>query len=617
MAKALSFQPLTNYGINGLNLQHNPATLDATWLTAADNIVLRESGRISFRKGFKQKVVPSGTAIGSITEHNDQGTNKIFASHGTSIYTIDFTNPNAAFQTANIDVRHTVSGSSGDWQFVEFNNRLHCFHSGIVPQRYDGASDALEKWSAHVNATAINDGSDIDDSQTTITVDSTIGFPPNGKILIGTEIISYTEKTPTVFGGCGRGADDTTEAAHLDDAAVTTATKPTGVTTFDPSCGMGFYGKLWCGGITEAKDVVYYSVLLDGDDWTGSGSGSIDLKTVWGLDEIVAIAPFYGQLIIFGKNNIVVYDNPRSGGTLTLNEAIKGIGCVSRDSVQAIADDLVFLSETGLRSLARTTEKDKLPMQDLSLAIKDTLIRNISQSTNVKSVYVENEGVYILSFVDKNINYAFDFKHRTPANTPRVTTWTFDLDREPASMVYTVLYSGLIVGQKDGGIAGYEGYHDSDLSWDSGAVYTTFPYVSDISSIWIPLGESVTASLLKRMMLVLEGGSGAVLNLKWYKDFSAEPSTTTTILLNPVTTGTVSLWGASSSLYGATTASHTHVAATHPASSRYTPVFGLKEYKTPLTGSAKHLKINLAIESNGYDASIQDLTLLHKEGKIR
>jgi len=184
-------------------------------------------------------------------------------------------------------------------------------------------------------------------------------------------------------------------------------------------------------------------------------------------------------------------------------------------------------------------------------------------------------------------------------------------------MVYTELYSGLLVGQKDGGIAGYEGYHDSDLSWDSGAVYTNFPYVSDISSIWITLGQSITASLLKRMILVLEGGSGAVLSLKWYKDFSAEPSETTTILLNPVTTGTVSLWGASSSLYGATTATHTHDATVHPASSRYTPVFGLKEYNTSLTGSAKRLKLNLAIESNGYDASIQDLTLLHKEGKIR
>ena len=66
MAKPLAYQPLTNLGVNGLNLQNNPASLDATWLTSATNIMLRESGRISFRKGLKKKVVPSGTAIGAI-----------------------------------------------------------------------------------------------------------------------------------------------------------------------------------------------------------------------------------------------------------------------------------------------------------------------------------------------------------------------------------------------------------------------------------------------------------------------------------------------------------------------------------------------------------------------
>jgi len=546
MAKQLSYQPLPNFGINGLNLQANPSTLDPTWLTDADNIVLRESGRISFRKGLKQKVVPTGTAIGSMVEHNDQGTNKIFASYGTSIYTIDFTSPNAAFPTGDDDTKHTVANSSGDWQFVNFNNRLHCFHTGVAPQRYDGSLGSGVKWTAH-------------------------------------------------------------------------ATDPASISTlFDPSCGMGYYGKLWCGGVTEAPDVVFYSVLLDGDDWTGSGSGYIDLKTVWGTDEIVAIAPFFGKLVIFGKNNIVVYDEPRSGGTLALNEVIKGIGCVSRDSVQAIADDLVFLSNTGLRSLARTTEKDKLPMQEFSLAVTDTLIRNIGNSTNVKSVYVENEGMYIMSFVDLNINYVFDFKHKTPRGTPRVTTWSFDTDREPASLIYTNLYSGLLVGQKDGGISGYEGYYDTDLAWvDSAASYTNAPFTSDISSGWIPVGTGVTASLLKRIVFVLEGGSGATLGLKWYKDFSSQPSETTTVNLRPVTTGSTSLWGDSSSLYGATTATHTHDSAVHPASSTYTPIFGLQEYKRPLTGSARHLKLNVAVESNGYDAMIQNLTLLHKEGKIR
>jgi len=737
MAKPLSYQPLPNYGVNGLNTQSNPSTLDTSWLTSADNIVLRESGRISFRKGFKQKVVPTGTAIASMVEHNDQGTNKIFASYGTSIYTIDFTAPNAAFPSSGADVKHTVTDSTGDWQFVNFNERLHCFHAGVSPQKYDGSADSGEKWSAHHGTgTAINlaDASEItapnivsdktykitalgntnfwlagasltpavgdiftadiaggdasdalsreankmvsgdsykiialgttdftlnghagspavgdvftanailgigtglvvevitgttgtieeiktNPTLTTITVDSTTGFSADGKILIDDEVISYTGITSTTFTGCTRGSSDTTATYHDDNDVVKTATKPASVTTFDPSCGMGYHGRLWCGGVAESKDVVYYSNLLDGDDWAGGDSGLIDLSKVWSTDEVVAIAPYFGKLIIFGKENIVIYDSPQTVGSLAVNEVIRGIGCVSRDSVQAIGDDLVFLSATGLRSLARTSEKDKLPLQDLSVNIKDTLIRNIGVSTNVKSVYIENEGIYIMSFVDENINYVFDFKHITPNDVPRVTTWSFDLDREPASLIYTELYSGLLVGQKDGSIAGYEGYFDTDLAWVSSAVsYTNAPFTSDITSTWIPLGQTMSASLLKRMILVLEGGSGAILYLKWYKDFGMTPSDITSIELRPATTGSTSLWGATTSRYGTTTVSHTHNATLHPSNSLYSPIYGLQEYRTPLTGSAKHLKISLAIESNGYDASIQDLSLLTKEGKIR
>ena len=944
MAKQLSYQPLPNFGVNGLNTQNNPSTLDSTWLTSADNIVLRESGRISFRKGFKQKVVPTGVAIGSMVEHNDQGTNKIFASHGTSIYTMDFTTPQTAFPSSGDDVKRTVANSTGDWQFVNFNNRLHCFHAGVAPQRYDGSLGSNVKWSSHYSAaTAINlanaseisapavalaktykitalgntnfyllganveakiddiftsvvagseardalsrpanemiegksykiialgdthfnlNGADnspnVDEiftandvlgigtgrvvevitgttgtiveiktnpTLTTITVDSTSGYASTGKILIDDEVISYTGITSTTFTGCTRGSSGTTATYHDNNDAVTTATKPESVTDFDPSCGMGFYGKLWAGGVSEAPDVIFYSVLLDGDDWNGIGSGYIDLKSVWGTDEIVGIAPFFGKLVIFGKNNIVVYDNPYSGGTLSLNEVIKGVGLVSRDTIQAIGDDLVFLSETGLRSLARTTEKDKLPMLDLSQNIKDTLIRNIGTSDKViKSVYLENEGIYILTFTNKNITYVFDFKHATPQQTPRITTWTFDNDREPASMINTELYSGLLVGQKDGGIAGYEGYYDADmlvgeaaasitaantsyqpyhstalskigassilfehtssellatqskldigtgdftiecwfsnttggyqgrtelfnhwtgsdgfavavdtnfiyfygdhkvnykgtssacywnsnagewnhiaitrsgsgtgniqywangvernannvtpttwtgdvgesvigLSGDTNGQYTyrgymdeirfssvaryssTFTpstteftkdadtlllihsdkdvsgsttfvdsagltdthlnasYSADISSPWILLGQTMASSLLKNMTIVLEGGSGATLALKWYKDFSPLPSATTSINLSPSSTGASSKWG--EALYG---------------TSKYTPIYGLKEYRTPLSGSAKHLKLNMSIESNGYNTSIQDLTLLHKEGKIR
>ena len=607
MSKPLSYQPLPNFGVNGLNTQDNPATLDASYLTSADNVVLRESGRISFRKGFKQKVVPTGVAISSMIEHNDQsvsgGVNKIFASHGTSIYTIDFTSPNAAFPSSGANVKRTVANSTGDWQFVNFNKRLHCFHAGVSPQRYDGASDTGERWSAHQNATAINDGSNINNSVTTITVDSTVGFPPNGQILIESEIISYTGITATTFTGCTRGVGSSSAATHNNDIAVTTYTIPPTVTTFDPSCGMGVYGRLWCGGVTESKDVVFWSNLLDGDDWVNGDAGILDLSKIWGTDEVVAIAPFYGQLIIFGKNNIAIYDSPTAVNSLALNEVISGIGCVSRDSVQAIGDDLVFLSSTGLRSLLRTAEKDKVPLTDLTVNIKDTIIRNIGQSTNVKSVYVENEGIYIMSFVDLNINYVYDFKHTTPQSTPRITTWTFDNDREPASMINTELYSGLLVGQKDGSIAGYEGYFDTDMSFVSSAVvFTNSGITADVSSVWISMGETVTASILKKIILVLEGGSGAVLGLRWYKDYSINSSSTTQISLSPATSGTAALYGNATSLYG---------------TSKYTPIYGLREYQSALTGSAKNLKLNMSIVSNGFDTSIQDLSLISLQGKIR
>jgi len=539
MAKQLQYQSLTNIGLNGLNTQANPASLDPSYLTKAENVVIRESGRISLRKGFKQKVAPNavapdGVAIKSIVEHQDGQVKKIFASYGTSIYTVDFTTPNAAFPSSGADVKHTVSGTDGDWQFINFNGRLTCLHEGVVPQRYDGTQGSGSKWAAFDNAT----------------------------------------RPATVTSG-----------------------------EFKPSCGVGFYGRMWVGGVAGEKDVLHYSALLDSDDYTtSSGGGSFDLKKVWGRDDIIAIAPFYGQLAVFGKNNIAIYESPDVVGNMKLNEVIRGVGCVARDSVQHIGDDLVFLSSTGLRSLARTSEKDKVPLTDLSLNIKDTLIRNIGQSTEIKSAYIENEGIYVLTFTASNITYVFDFKHLTPNQAPRITTWTFDLDREPASITYTDTY-GMLIGQKDGSIATYEGYYDSDLA-ANGSTYSYASYTGSFETVWVNLGESVGASLLKRLFMVIEGGSGANLALKWYKDFSASPSKTTAITLNPTTTGTTALWGASTSLYG-------------KSGVTYKPVYGLQEYKTPLTGSAKNIKVSIGIQSNGYDASLQDLTLLHKQGKIR
>ncbi len=524
MAKQLSYKPLDNIGIDGLNTQANPSTLSPSWLAKAENIVLRESGRISFRKGLKQLVLKATAKVGSVAEHKDGVNFKIFAGVGSTIYTVDFSTPDAPWTNAF----NPTGATDADWEFVDFNRRAFGFQDGHKPVRYSSGT-----WSL---------------------IENVSGY-----------------------------------------------TSPTGITTFNPSCGMGYYGRLWVGGVAESKDVVYYSDTLLGHKWsTGSGlAGVIDLKTVWGNDEIVAIAPFYGKLVIFGKHNIVLYNNPTDPSNMSLDEVIRGIGCASRDSVIAVGDDLLFLSDTGLRSLNRTTQLDKVPLQEFSINIKDTLIRNISQSSNVKSVYIQNEGIYALSFVDLGITYVFDTKHNTPNGAPRVTTWSFDSDRHPTSLVYTES-RGLLAGQKDGGVSIYEGYFDK--VYVSGGTHTAHTYTGLFKTIWINLGDSVAASLLKKLKAVISGGSGTNVSVRWYKDFSQTPSKTSTLLLNPTTAGGVSLFGASTSLFGV---------------SKYTPIFGLKEYNIPLTGSAKHLQIEMSAETNGYVASLQDMTLLYKQGKIR
>ena len=571
MSVNLTYKPIPDVGVNGLNTQDNPISLDTTWLTGASNIVLKESGQVSFRKGLKQNVlaITGGAKIGAIGEYKGGTVSKVFASIGTKIYDVDFANPDTPWGTS-----HTVTGSSSDWQFIEFNSDMYALQAGHTPLRYI-KNQVTDAWS-------------------------------------------------------------------------TTFTAPTGV-TLNPSCGMGFYGRMWVGGVSSAKDVVYYSDTLIGTDFnqgsievadksqstceTGGDfwnsidkkcysvptyAGVIDLKGVWGTDEIVAIAPFYGKLVIFGKHNIVIYTNPEDPATMYSDEVIAGVGCVSRDSVVSVGDDLFFMSSTGLRSLARTTQQENLPMMDLSVNIKDTIIRNIQQNPNIKAVYVENEGVYLASFVDLNITYVFDLKHRTPNDAPRVTTWTFDSSREPASLAYTES-KGFLVGQQKGSIATYEGYFDKDYS--GGSNYSDNPYTGAFKTPWINLGDSVMASILKKLKAVINGGSGSYVGVKWYKDFSSVPVKVLNFTLNPTTGGTPALFGASTSLFGCNT-DYDYGTPDQPTTcsslpAKYTPFYGLKEYNVPLSGSAKHLQIEMSAETNGYVASLQNLTLLTKQGKIR
>jgi len=87
-------------------------------------------------------------------------------------------------------------------------------------------------WGGVIPGTATNQlNGAINNSVTTITVDSTTAFSASGNILIDSENISYTSKNSTQFLGCTRGlsgAGSGAAASHADNAAVVQSTTFTG-----------------------------------------------------------------------------------------------------------------------------------------------------------------------------------------------------------------------------------------------------------------------------------------------------------------------------------------------------------------------------------------------------
>lgn len=74
---------------------------------------------------------------------------------------------------------------------------------------------------AAATTTAINDAGNMSAIATSVTVDSTSGFSPSGRMLIQSEVISYSNTTSTSFRGLVRGLEETTAATHADDIAIT------------------------------------------------------------------------------------------------------------------------------------------------------------------------------------------------------------------------------------------------------------------------------------------------------------------------------------------------------------------------------------------------------------
>jgi hypothetical protein len=294
--------------------------------------------------------------------------------------------------------------------------------------------------------------------------------------------------------------DSTSTFDPMSDHGHATGTPPQG-----NEC-LAAFGRLWVADFTDNKSTIYWSDLLNGSHWTGGSTGSIDITTVWptGYDTIVALAAHNGFLVIFGRNSIVLYSGAESPASMTLADTISSVGCVSRDAVVSTGKDLIFLDDSGVRSLSRTIQEKSAPIGDISKNVNNDIKSLFAAETgNISMHYSPRQAFVLLNFPDLAVTYAFDTRFPLQDGSFRATTWS----HMNAICFTETSTEKLYIGVQDG-VAEYTGYKDNDTA-----------YLLSYFSHPLSFGDTSNLKFLKKINLTTFDGAESIVVLNWAYDY--------------------------------------------------------------------------------------------------
>jgi hypothetical protein len=369
----------------------------------------------------------------------------------------------------------------------------------------------------------------------------------------------------------------TTTFRRLSEKSGYTGTVPTA------NCAISAYGRVWCADTSTDKNTVTWSDIIAPQLWTAGTSGSMSLVGVWpnGGDEIVALAAHNNLLIIFGKKQTLIYSGADDPSTMRLSDTLNSVGCIARDSVQNIGEDIIFLADSGVRSLMRTIQEKSAPLRGLTKNVFNDLASYISLETlaNVKSGYSQTDAFYLITFPASSITYCLDLRGALEDGSARVTLWN---NINPKAMFFSQGRKFYL------GKAGYVGEHSTYL--DDASQYRMSYYTT-----WIDFGNPIQTSILKKINMTLVGAATQSVVYKWGFDFnSAQYSRTATIS------------GVAVSEY--------NIAEYNIA--EYSAGTGVREVPVNAGGSGKVMQIGIESQIMGYAISVQKIEIFTKDGRI-
>ena len=381
--------------------------------------------------------------------------------------------------------------------------------------------------------------------------------------------------TPIVYSG-----------AAFADIVAASGTLPTG------NCALSAFGRLWVA--DNDKVTVQFSDVLDETNWNNAGSGSLDTTEVWpdGLDEIIALAEFQNQLLIFGTRSILVYtgaDNliDTAGGgaisapTFGLYDIIRR-GTNWRDSVVAIGNDLLFMSSDGLRSVSRGLDSQTMPMTDLSTQVRSVLIGELDGADTIRATYSPVDRAYLCR-IDKSTAttyWYFDVGRRLPNGDLRAFRW-FGINY---TAIHTASDNTVYLGT-NGAIGDHSGYLDEGNTFDVE---------------WLTAGSELGVQgekILKTARMLIATDSTNNITFRWCVDFNQECYTAVSQagFDNATSEWNIAEWGLDE--WSGT-----------PQQTR--------DLRFPLSHSGQIVQVGARAQISGAELSFSNITLLTKVGRL-
>jgi hypothetical protein len=603
-------------GFLGLNTQESSIQLSSGYALKAQNCVIDRYGRIGARRGWTTVNSAVNTDLGAanavefIFEMIDGGGNQTISAGNNKLFTgtTTMTTKTVRTQANTADVSYTITGNN--WQaaalpygdgadaishayVVQTGHPVLVYHN--LPTPGTGATFSVTTVSSGaitaVSVTAAGSGYGVGDVLT-MSGGSGSGAKLTVATLSGTGVATVTISTAGTGYTAGNSLTSTVTTvtnAHTHSGSFgfqqlgDVGTLPTGysIADFKPNCVLAAYGRIWMADIVGDRQTVYFSRLLDGSDFQGGDSGSISINSVFpNNDQIVALAAHNGFLIIFGRNNIAIYSNPIDVTLLALADYIPNVGCIARDSVQNTGTDILFLSDSGVRSLQRVIQEKSLPMRDVSKNVRDDLIAAVSSETasSIKSVYYDRDAFYLLTLPATRVTYCFDMRGTLQDGSARVTIW----DALDPKALFVNQAKELLLGKP-----GYIGKYFGHL--DNASTYRLQYYTN-----YFDFGSPTALKVLKKIGFVVIGGSGDAVAIKWGFDYKESYSSETKTL----DTGTVYEY---------------NIGEYNIA--EFSSGIVLDQFQVNAGGTGAVLQLGLEAELNGDPLSIQKIDVYVAQGK--